>query len=73
MKNNRSIFLNNFSGFRFFPWTILPKNFLRAKMIPYSNMATRIGACIPTNHTSMELKPRLGGALTELYVLIWIK
>ena len=73
MKNNRSIFLNNVSGFRFFPWTFLPKNFLRAKTIPYSNMATRIGACIPTNHTSMELKPLLGGALTELYVLIWIK
>ena len=65
-KKNRSMFLINFSGSRFFPLIVLLKNFLNAKRIPYSNMAINIGACIPINHTSMELKPRLVGALTEL-------
>ena len=66
MNEKRSIYLNSFSGVMFLFVIVWKQNFFKANKIPYSKIAIRIGACIPSNHNSTELNPRLGGALMEL-------
>ena len=40
-------------------WSGFCTNLLIPNIIPYSNTASKVGACIPINHASIELKPLL--------------
>ena len=40
------------------------------KIVPYSNIANKIGVWVPINQLSRELNPLCEGAFIELYELI---
>ena len=54
-------------------WATFPlsfPDFIVAKIIPYSNIANKIGVWVPMNQLSRELNPLCEGAFIELYELI---